>query len=120
LIGVAIPTTFHDREHAFEARFARDEEFRFVAAARRDKLLARWAAIKLRLSDEATEALVKEVIAIPNGPEHDQALLQHIAAFLSARDAGVPEKDLLVVLGECIQQAVRQLTQMPPDHSDVI
>jgi hypothetical protein len=120
LIGVAMPTTFHDREQAFEARFARDEEFRFVAAARRDKLLARWAATKLGLSDETTEALVKEVVAIPNGPDHDQALLQHVAAFLTARDAGVPEKDLSAVLGECMQQAVRQLTEMPPDRSDLI
>jgi hypothetical protein len=115
-----MPTTFHDREQAFEARFARDEEFRFVAVARRDKLFARWAATKLRLSNEATEALVKEVIAIPNRPEHDQRLLQHIAALLSARDAGVLEKDLSAVLGECMQQAVRQLTEMPPNRSDVI
>jgi hypothetical protein len=46
--------------------------------------------------------------------------LQHIAALLSARDAGLPEKDLRAVLGGCMQQAVRQLTEMPPDHSDVI
>ena len=115
-----MPTTFHDREQAFEARFARDEEFRFVAAARRDKLLARWAATKLGLSDETTEALVKEVVAIPNGPDHDQALLQHIAAFRSSRDARVSDKDLPAVLGECMQLAVRQLPEMPPDRSDVI
>jgi hypothetical protein len=114
-----MPTTFRDREQAFEARFARDEEFRFVAAARRDKLFARWAATKLGLSDETTEALVKEIVAIPNGPEHDGVLLRHIAAYLSAHDAGVPEKDLPAVLGECMQQAVRQLTDMPSDRSDM-
>jgi hypothetical protein len=115
-----MPISFHDREQAFEARFARDEQFRFLATARRDKLLARWAAARLRLSDEATEALVKEVIAIPNGPKHDQTLLRHISAFLSARDAGVPEKNLPAILSECMLQAVRQLTEMPPDRSDVI
>jgi hypothetical protein len=36
-------TTFEDRERAFEAKFAHDEEFRFLVTARRDKLFAQWA-----------------------------------------------------------------------------
>lgn len=120
LMGVAMPTTFQDREQAFEAKFAHDEEFRFLVVARRDKLFARWAAAKLLLSDEAAEALVKDVLAISNGPGHDQALLRHIADVLSARGAGVPEGDLSAALNACMQQAQQQLTETPPDHSDII
>ena len=37
-------TTFDKREEGFEAKFAHDEELRFLALARRNKLLAAWAA----------------------------------------------------------------------------
>ena len=40
-------TTFDKRQDAFEAKFARDEELRFKAEARRNKLLGLWAAEKL-------------------------------------------------------------------------
>ena len=36
-------TTFDKREEAFEAKFAHDEELRFLAIARRNKLLGAWA-----------------------------------------------------------------------------
>lgn len=97
-----MPTTFHDREQAFEAKFAHDEGFRFLAVARRDKLFARWAATKMRLTEESTETLVKEVLAIPNGPGHDEALLQPIAGFLSRHTARVSEGALSAAPGACI------------------
>jgi len=41
--------TFEDRERAFEAKFAYDEEFRFLVAARRNKLFAAQVAEQLGL-----------------------------------------------------------------------
>lgn len=109
--------TFRDREQAFEAKFAHDEEFRFLAAARTDKFFARWAANKLRLDNEAAERLVKEVLAIPNGPGHNQAMLRHIAAVLAAHGAGVAEHALATALDECRQEALRQSTETPASAS---
>jgi hypothetical protein len=43
-------TTFDKREEAFEQQFAHDEELRFKATARRNKMLGLWAAEKLGLS----------------------------------------------------------------------
>jgi hypothetical protein len=117
---VAMPVTFSDREQAFEAKFAHDEELRFLAVARRDKLFGRWAANRLRSSNEETEALVKAVLGIPNGPGHDQALLQHIAEFLSAREAEVSAQELSTALDECRQQALRELMERPPFHSGAV
>jgi hypothetical protein len=49
-------TTFDDREHAFEAKYAHDEEMKFKAEARRNKLLGLWAAELLgKSADEAAE-----------------------------------------------------------------
>lgn len=55
-------STFDDREHAFEAKFAHDEEMNFKAQARANKLLGLWAAEMMgKSSDEAAE-YAKEVI----------------------------------------------------------
>lgn len=56
-------STFDDREHAFEAKFAHDAEMQFKAEARRNKLVALWAAGLLGKSEEATAAYVADVIA---------------------------------------------------------
>jgi hypothetical protein len=109
-----MPITFHDREQGFEARFAHDEALRFLAAARRDKLFARWAANQVRLAGDAAEAVVKEVLAIPDGPNHDRAILRHVERFLSAHGAVPPEAVLVAALADCMRQALRQFTETPP------
>ncbi len=55
-------TTFDDRENAFEAKFAHDEEMIFKANARANKKLGLWAAEKLGKSGDDAEAYAKEVI----------------------------------------------------------
>jgi hypothetical protein len=66
-------TTFDKREDAFEKQFAHDEELRFKATARRNKMLGLWAAEKLGLSGAAADsyalALVMGEIEKPG--EHD-------------------------------------------------
>jgi len=42
-------TTFDDRERSFEKKFAMDQELKFKAEARRNRLLGQWAAAKLGL-----------------------------------------------------------------------
>jgi hypothetical protein len=113
-----MPTTFHDREQAFEAKFAHDEEFRFLAIARRDRLFAQWVAATLRLSGEEGDALTKAVLAIPNGPGHDQAVLQYVASLLSGRAGGMSDRDISAALERCAQQARQQLIETPPGRSD--
>jgi len=55
-------TTFDDRKDAFERKFAHDEELRFKATARRNKLLGLWAAEKLGKSGADADAYAKSVI----------------------------------------------------------
>ena len=49
-------TTFDKREDGFEKKFAHDEELRFKASARRNKLLGMWAAEKMGLAGAPAEA----------------------------------------------------------------
>src|SRR5665647_1705839 len=57
-----IMTTFDKREEGFEKQFAHDEELRFKATARRNKLLGKWAAEKQCLSGDAADAYAKAVV----------------------------------------------------------
>ncbi|MFX8047665.1 DUF1476 domain-containing protein, partial [Acinetobacter baumannii] len=52
-------TTFDDREKAFEAKFAHDQEFVFRVTARRNRLLGQWAAGLMKLTPEETDAYAK-------------------------------------------------------------
>ncbi|MCK8483973.1 DUF1476 domain-containing protein [Aliiroseovarius sp. S2029] len=55
-------TTFDDRENAFEAKFAHDEEMQFKAEARANKKLGLWAAEKLGKTGDDALAYASEVI----------------------------------------------------------
>jgi hypothetical protein len=55
-------TTFDKREEGFEKQFAHDEELRFKATARRNKLVGLWAAEKLGLAGATAEAYAKEMV----------------------------------------------------------
>jgi hypothetical protein len=66
-------TQFDDRERAFEAKYARDEEMQFRITARRNRLLGEWAARRMGLSDVETESYSKDVIRsdFEEAGEHD-------------------------------------------------
>ena len=105
-----MPTTMQDRERGFEAKFAHDEEMRFMVQARRDKLFARWAAAELGLSLDQTEALVRSIIHIPDGPGHDKAVLDAIAERLTGHATRLT---LTQTLNRCMAQAHAALDVSP-------
>ncbi|HET6607994.1 MAG TPA: ATPase inhibitor subunit zeta [Rhodopila sp.] len=95
-------TEMREREQGFEAKFAHDEQMRFMIRARRDKLFARWAAAILKLSPEQTDALVQTVIHIPDGPKHDQTLLDTVAERLAGETTREAQS---AALARCLAEA---------------
>lgn len=55
-------STFKDREAAFEAQYAHDEEMKFRAEARCNKMLGLWAAEILDKTGDDADAYAREVI----------------------------------------------------------
>jgi hypothetical protein len=55
-------STFDDREHAFENKFAHDAEMQFKADARRNKLLGLWAAELMGKSADDAAEYAREVV----------------------------------------------------------
>ena len=64
-------TTFDKREEAFEQQFAHDEELRFKATARRNKMIGLWAAEKLGLSGAEADSYALSIVmsALDQGGE---------------------------------------------------
>ena len=84
-------TTFDKREDAFEAKFAHDEQLRFKALARRDKMLGLWAAEKLGKTGSEAEAYAKEIVVAEFEEPGDDDVFRRIKADLAA--AGVNQSD---------------------------
>ena len=82
---------FDKREEGFEKQFARDEELRFKAAARRNRLLGQWAASKLGLSGAEADAYAKEVVVSDFEESGDEDVFRKVRKDFDAK--GVAELD---------------------------
>ena len=54
--------SFERRKDGFERKFAHDEELKFKAMARRNRLLGHWAAEKLGLTGADADAYARDVV----------------------------------------------------------
>ena len=102
-------TTFDKREDAFEAKFARDEELRFKAEARRNKLLGLWAAEKLGKTGPDAEAYAKEVVAADFEEAGEEDVFRKVRADFDA--AGVDQSDHQIrrTMSDLLATAVAQI-----------
>jgi hypothetical protein len=105
-------TTFDERERAFEAKFAHDEEFRYLVGGRRDRLFAGWIARRLGLNEASTEALVADMLHVSDGAGHDDRLINLAADALIAHGQVVSDADLRTALAQCAVDAKQQLMEM--------
>jgi hypothetical protein len=100
-------TTFDKREEGFEKQFAHDEELRFKAMARRNKMLGLWAAGVLGKSGADAEAYAKEVVLADFEEAGDNDVLRKVAKDLLPK--GVTEQQIRAQMTELLTQAVEQI-----------
>lgn len=98
-----------DREKAFEKKFAHDEELRFKAEARRNKLLGLWAAEKMGKSGSDADTYAKEVIAADFEEAGDEDVFRKIRGDFDA--AGVDQSDHQIrrTMDELLDEAIAQV-----------
>jgi hypothetical protein len=101
-------TTFDKREETFERKFALDEEQKFKAEARRNKLLGLWAAEKQGISGEAAKTYAKEVVSADFEPGGD-GVFEKVSADLAAKGVTVTEAQIRQQMGELMAQAILQV-----------
>lgn len=100
-------TTFDRREEGFEKKFAHDEELRFKAFARRNKLLGLWAADLLGKSGSEADAYAKEVVLADFEEAGDHDVIRKVLKDLEGKD--ITEQQVRAKAAELLAQAVKQI-----------
>jgi hypothetical protein len=98
---------FDKREEAFEKKFALDEEQKFKAQARRNRLLGLWAAERLGMTGDAVTAYAKEVVAADF--DGTDGVLRKLMSDFAARDVVVTEPAIRVRMDELGALAAAQV-----------
>lgn len=100
-------TSFDKREEGFEKKFAHDEELRFKAMARRNKLLGMWAAAKLGRSD--ADAYAKEVVLADFEEAGDDDVLRKIHKDFETAGVKISDQEIRAQMTELLAEAVAQV-----------
>jgi hypothetical protein len=102
-------TTFEDREKGFERKFAHDEELKFRATARRNRLIGLWAAEKMGLSGEEAQAYAREVIKADLAEPGDEDVFRKIRGDFDAKGVAQSDHQIRRIISEMMVEAVRQI-----------
>jgi len=104
-------TSFDDRERAHEAKFARDEEMAFRITARRNRLVAHWAAVQMKLTPEEADAYAKAVVQADFEEAGDEDVVRKLVGDLTAAGVETDEAAVRRALDDQSIEARRQLME---------
>jgi hypothetical protein len=107
-MGAAM-TSFDKREEGFEKKFAHDEELRFKANARRNKLLGQWAAEKLGLSGDDAAAYAKEVVMADFEEAGDHDVFKKVRKDFDAKGVAQSDHQIRRTMDELMEKAVAEI-----------
>jgi hypothetical protein len=102
-------TTFDKREEGFEKKFAHDEELRFKATARRNKMLGLWAADKLGLAGAEAEAYAKEVVVADFEESGDDDVVRKLRRDFDAKGVAQSDHQIRRTMDELMAQAIEAI-----------
>ena len=102
-------TTFDKREEAFENKFAHDEELRFRATARRNKLLGLWAAEKLGLTGDEANAYARSVVLSDFEEVGDNDVVRKVLSDFGAAQLHVSEIQVRQAMQDLFGRAVVEI-----------
>ena len=102
-------TTFDKREEGFEKKFAHDEELRFKANARRNKLLGLWAAGQLGLSGPDADAYAKEVVVADFEEAGDDDVLRKVRKDFDAKGVKQSDVQIRTAMTSLMEEAIAQI-----------
>ena len=102
-------TTFEDREKGFERKFAHDEELKFRATARRNKLLGLWAAEKLGLAGNEAQAYAREIVKADLAEPGEEDVFRKVRSDFDAKGIAESDHQIRRMMGELMAAAVSQI-----------
>jgi hypothetical protein len=101
-------TSFDKREEAFEKKFAHDEEMRFRARARRDKMLGLWAAEKLGLHGANADAYATELVGSQVDAPGEDGIFQKVRKDFDAKGVAQSDHQIRRAMDDLMMVAIAQ------------
>ncbi len=101
--------TFNDRERAEEAKYSLDQQSKFKALARRDKLLGLWAADLLGLAGDDAAEYAKSVILSDLEEPGDEDVIRKVLGDFDAKGVAKTREDIIAQLEQLMAVAVEQI-----------
>jgi hypothetical protein len=100
---------FDKRERAEEGKFALDQELRFKANARRNKLLGLWAAEQLGKTGEAAAAYATEVVKSDFEAPGDDDVFRKVRGDFDKAGVQMTDHQIQRQMTELMETAVAQV-----------
>ena len=102
-------SSIRDRQEGFEKKFAMDEELKFKAMARRNKLFGLWAAEKLGKTGADADAYAKEVVRADFEEAGDNDVFRKVRADFDAAGVAQSDHEIRIIMDELLATAVDQI-----------
>ena len=100
---------FDKRREGYESKFAHDQDLKFRATARRDKLLGLWAAEKLGLTGEAAESYAKDVVKAEFEEPGDHDVFRKIRRDFDAKSIAISDHQIRREMDDLMAVAIEQV-----------
>ena len=101
--------SFEDREKGYERKFAHDEELKFKANARRNKLLGLWAAGLMGIKGDEAQAYAREVVKADMELPGEEDVFRKIRRDFDAKDVDQSDHQIRSKMADLMGEAVVQL-----------
>ena len=101
-------SAFDDRERAFEAKFARHQDALYRISSRRNRLVGEWAAERMGLTPEETDAYAKAVVQADFEEAGDEDVIRKLAGDLTGAGVEISDAEIRSVLNDKTAEARRQ------------
>jgi hypothetical protein len=102
-------TIFDEREHAFEAKLAHDEELKFKARARRDKWLGLWAAAKLGMTGAEAEDFARRLVTAEIEKDSTGQIFKTIRGDFDRAGVDIPDHEIRRKMDEFLVAAIEEI-----------
>lgn len=102
-------TTFDEREKAFEKKFALDQDLKFRAESRRNKMVAEWAAVKLGITGPDVEDYIKAVRRADLQSKGDEDVFQKLRGDFDAKGISITDTEIREAMFKFLEEAVNQV-----------
>jgi hypothetical protein len=102
-------STFDKREEGFESKFAHDEELRFKAHARRNKLVGVWAAEKLGLAGAEAANYAASIVTVDLDKPNSDSVFSKVRKDFDEKGVLQSDHQIRRTMADAMEKAIAEI-----------